>query len=63
MPTSTFHQPRASVIYLHIQEVDHTHLVPVYSKDQKDDLPAGDKKLFRPFLQILKDQSRRAKGE
>src|SRR5271168_3132070 len=46
----------ARVIYLHIQDVDQIHLVTVYGKDQKDDLSADDKKLYRQFVQILKDQ-------
>jgi hypothetical protein len=53
----------ARVIYLHIQEADQIHLVTVYGKDQKDDLSADDKKLYRQFVQILKDQSKRVKGE
>ncbi len=53
----------ARVIYLHIQETDQIHLVTVYGNDQKDDLSADDKKLYRQFVQILKDQSKRVKGE
>ena len=44
----------ARVIYLHIEEADEIHLITVYDKDQKDDLTAEDKKLFRQFVQILK---------
>jgi hypothetical protein len=51
------------VIYLHIQEMDQIHLVTVYGKDQKDNLSADDKKLFRRFVHILKDQSSRAQGK
>jgi hypothetical protein len=49
------------VIYLHIEELDKIHLVTVYGKDQKDDLSAGDKALYREFVRALKDQSHRAK--
>ena len=51
------------VVYLHLQDLDQIHLVTVYGKDQKDDLSADDKKAFRRFVQILKEQGRRAKGE
>jgi hypothetical protein len=54
-------QGGARVIYLHIEELDQIHLVTVYGKDQKDDLSAGDKKLYRQLVGILKDQSRRAR--
>jgi hypothetical protein len=53
----------ARVIYLHIHDVNQIHLVTVYGKDQKDDLSADEKKLYRQFVQILKDQSKRVKGE
>ncbi len=53
----------ARVIYLHIEETNQIHLVTVYGKDQKADLSADDKKLYRQYVQLLKDQSRRAKGE
>src|SRR5262245_3751993 len=51
----------ARVIYLHIEELDQIHLITVYGKDQKDDLSADDKKLYRQLVRILKDQSRRAR--
>jgi hypothetical protein len=51
----------ARVIYLHIEEADEIHLITVYGKDQKDDLSAEDKKLFRQLVQILKAQSRQPK--
>jgi hypothetical protein len=53
----------ARVIYLHIQELDQVHLVTVCGKDQNDDVSADDKKAFRRFVQILKDQARRAMRE
>ena len=53
---------RARVIYLHIEELDQIHLVTVYGKDQRDDLSAGDKKLYRELARILKDESRRARN-
>ncbi len=49
------------VIYLHLEEVDQIHLITVYGKDQKDDLSADDKKLYRQLVQILKDRTRRAR--
>ncbi|HEX3450361.1 MAG TPA: type II toxin-antitoxin system RelE/ParE family toxin [Isosphaeraceae bacterium] len=49
----------ARVICLHIQELDHVRLVTVYGKDKKDDVSADDKKPFRRFARILKDQARR----
>jgi hypothetical protein len=49
------------VIYLHIEELDQIHLVTVYGKDQKDDLSADDKKLYRELVRILKDKSRRSR--
>jgi hypothetical protein len=51
------------LIYLHVQELDQFHLVTVYAKDQKDDVSADAKKAFRRFVQILKDQARRAMRE
>jgi hypothetical protein len=53
----------ARVIYLHIAESDQIHFITVYGKDQKDDLSAEDKTLYRRLVQILKDQARRSKGE
>ena len=47
----------ARVIYLHIEEADQIHLITVYGKDQKDDLSAEDKKLFRQLAQFLKHQA------
>jgi hypothetical protein len=37
------------------------HLITVYGKDQKDDLSAGEKKLYREFVRIPKDESRRTR--
>jgi hypothetical protein len=51
------------VIDLHIPEADVIHLVTIYGKDQKDDLSADDKTLYRRFVQILKEQSNRDKGK
>jgi hypothetical protein len=51
----------ARVIYLHIEESNQIHLVTVYGKDQKDDLSAVDKKLYRQLVRFLKDQSQRAR--
>jgi hypothetical protein len=50
----------ARVIYLHIPEVDQIHFVTVYGKDQKDDLSAEDKALYRRLVQVLTDQARRS---
>ena len=49
------------VIYLHIEEVDQIHLVTIYGKDQKDELSADDKNMYRQLVRILKEQSRRIK--
>ena len=46
----------ARVIYLHIEERDQIHLITVYSKNQKDDLTAEDKKLYRQLVQVLKQR-------
>jgi hypothetical protein len=46
----------ARVIYLHIEERDGIPLITVYGKDQKDDLTAEDKKLYRQLVQVLKRQ-------
>jgi putative transcriptional regulator len=48
----------ARVIYLHIEERDRIHLITVYGKNQKDDLTAEDKKLYRQLVQVLKQQIR-----
>jgi hypothetical protein len=48
----------ARVIYLHIEERDQIHLITVYGKDQKDDLTAEGKKLYRRLVQVLKQQIR-----
>jgi len=52
----------ARVIYLHIEEANVIHLITVYGKDQKDDLSADDKRLYRQFVQVLKQQTRRSEG-
>jgi putative transcriptional regulator len=51
----------AQVIYLHIEEVDQVRLITVYGKDQKDDLSAADKKLFRQHADALKQEVKRPK--
>ena len=53
----------ARVVYLHIAAADQIYLITVYGKDQKDDLSADDKKLYRQLVQMLKDQARRPEGE
>ena len=52
----------ARVIYLHIPEADQIHLITVHGKDQKDDLSAEDKKLYRRIVQLLKDQATQSRG-
>ena len=52
----------ARVIYLHVAESDQIHLITVYGKNQKDDLSAEDKILYRRLVQILKDQASRSPG-
>jgi len=49
----------ARVIYLHVEEANVIFLVTVYGKNQKDDLSADDKTLYRRFAQVLKQQARR----
>jgi hypothetical protein len=49
----------ARVVYLHLEELDQIHFVTVYGKDQKDDLSADDKKLYRQLVEILKRESPR----
>jgi hypothetical protein len=49
------------VVYLHLEEQDQIHFITIYAKDQKDDLSADDKKLYRQLVDILKNQSRRAR--
>jgi hypothetical protein len=51
----------ARVIYLHLEDLNQIHLVTVYGKDQKDDLSADDKKLYRQLVRTLKDEAKRAK--
>ncbi len=53
----------ARVVYLHIAGADQIYLITVYGKDQKDDLSADDKRLYRQLVQMLKDQARRPEGE
>lgn len=53
----------ARVVYLHIAAADQIYLITVYDKDQKEDLSADDKKLYRQFVQMLKDQARQLEGE
>lgn len=48
----------ARVVYLHIEELDQVHLITIYGKDQKDELSADDKKLYRGLVRILKNRSR-----
>jgi len=50
----------ARVIYLHVPEANVIFLITVYGKNQKDDLSADDKKLYRHLVQILKEQARRS---
>ena len=51
------------MVYLHIAAANRIYLITVYGKDQKDDLSADDKKLYRQLVQTLKDQARRPEGE
>src|SRR5271157_5587204 len=45
----------ARVVYLHIAAADQIYLITVYGKDQKDNLSADDKKLYRQLVQIRPD--------
>ena len=49
----------ARIVYLHIAEADQIHLITVYGKDQKDDLSAEEKKLYRQLARFLKEQAAR----
>ena len=51
------------MVYLHIAAADQIYLITVYGKDQKDDLSADGKKLYRQLVQMLKDQARRPEEE
>jgi hypothetical protein len=51
----------ARIIDLHLDEVDQIHFITIYGKDQKDDLSAEDKALYRRYVQVLKEQARRTK--
>jgi hypothetical protein len=53
----------ARVIYLHLPEVDQIHFVTIYGKDQKDDISAEDKALYRKYVQILKAHARRSRSQ
>ena len=44
----------ARVIYLHVPEADRIYLITVYGKDQRDDISAGDKKLYQRLARVLK---------
>ncbi|HWE38037.1 MAG TPA: hypothetical protein VG406_15810 [Isosphaeraceae bacterium] len=48
----------ARVVYLVIEELRQIHLITIYGKDQKDDLSAQDRELYRQFVRLLKDQAR-----
>jgi mRNA-degrading endonuclease RelE of RelBE toxin-antitoxin system len=50
----------ARVIYLHVPESDRIYLVTIYSKEQRDDLSAGQKKLYRQLVKVLKQQAKRS---
>ena len=49
------------VVYLHLEKFDQIHFITIYGKDQKDDLSADEKKLYRRFVEILKDKIDRAR--
>jgi hypothetical protein len=51
----------ARVIYLHIEEANAIHLITVYGKDEKDDLSASDKRLYRRLVQILNSEAQLAR--
>ncbi len=52
------------IIYLHIPEVDWIFLLDGYSKDEKDDLSAGEKRVLRRLAQPFRSEavSRKRKG-
>jgi hypothetical protein len=52
----------ARIVYLHIAESDEIYLITVYGKDQKDDLTAEEKRLYRQLVRFLKDRAVRSRG-
>jgi hypothetical protein len=50
------------VIYLHVPEAKVIYLITVYGKDQKDDLSGEERRLYRQFVQVLKQQARPSEG-
>src|SRR6478609_6239249 len=40
------------VVYLHVPETDQIHFITIYSKSQRDDLSAEDKKAYRQLVQV-----------
>jgi hypothetical protein len=46
------------VVYLNLEEFHQIHFITIYAKDQKDDLSTDEKKLYRQFVEILKDKVR-----
>lgn len=47
----------ARVIYLHVPEVDWIFLLDIYSKDEKDDLTADEKKLLRRLAERFRSEA------
>ena len=42
------------VLYLDLPEVDHTHLITIYSKDEKDDLTSDEKAAIKLLAEKIK---------
>jgi RNA polymerase-interacting CarD/CdnL/TRCF family regulator len=45
------------VIYPHVPAAERFYMLDIYSKDEKDDLSAGEKKLLRQLADRLKREA------
>jgi hypothetical protein len=45
-----------------VPDRDEIYLITVYGKDQKDDLSAGERALYRQLAEVLKTQRTRTRG-
>ncbi len=53
----------ARIIYLHVPEVDWIFFVDIYSKSEKDDLSAAEKKMLKRLAEEFKRQALSAAGK
>lgn len=51
----------ARVVSLHVEETHEIHPISVYGKDQRDDLSAEVRKLYRKSAQMFKEIARHSK--